>query len=176
MNVAYKQLYMETIYFNSTPCHTYGKLPKVGDKAPEFSLTTPQLANVSLADYAGKKVVLNIFPSLDTPVCQASVRRFNQEASSLKDTVVLCISMDLPFAAARFCSAEGLNDVIPASAFRAPKFGEEYGVQIVDGPLAGLLARAVVIVDKDGTVAYADINSEITEEPHYKEALDVLKL
>lgn len=166
---------METVYFSGNECHTGGNLPKVGDKAPDFKLVTPELKDVSLETFKGKRVVLNIFPSLDTPVCAAGVRRFNQEASSLADTVVLCVSMDLPFAAGRFCEAEGLRDVIPASAFRSPTFAKDYGVQLVDGPLAGLLTRAVIIIDKDGKVRYVDLVDEITHEPRYDEALDVLQ-
>lgn len=165
---------METVYFSGNECHTGGNLPKVGDKAPDFKLVTPELKDVSLETFKGKRVILNIFPSLDTPVCAAGVRRFNQEASSLADTVVLCVSMDLPFAAGRFCEAEGLRDVIPASAFRSPAFAKDYGVQLVDGPLAGLLTRAVIIIDKDGKVRYVDLVDEITHEPRYDEALDVL--
>lgn len=166
---------METVYFSGNECHTGGNLPKVGDKAPDFKLVTPELKDVSLETFKGKRVVLNIFPSLDTPVCAAGVRRFNQEASSLADTVVLCVSMDLPFAAGRFCEAEGLRDVIPASAFRSPAFAKDYGVQLVDGPLAGLLTRAVIIIDKDCKVRYVDLVDEITHEPRYDEALDVLQ-
>lgn len=166
---------METVYFKGNPCHTAGKLPQAGTKAPCFTLVTPELAEVRCSDYKGKRIVLNIFPSLDTPVCAASVRRFNQEASSLPDTVVLCVSMDLPFAAGRFCEAEGLKNVIPASAFRSPRFAEDYGVELVDGPLAGLLTRAVIIIGADGTVEYVDLVNEITEEPHYDEALEVLR-
>ena len=166
---------METIYFKGTPCHTAGTLPKVGEKAPGFTLITPELKEISDMDFQGKRVVLNIFPSLDTPVCAASVRRFNQEASSLDNTVVLCVSMDLPFAAGRFCEAEGLKDVIPASAFRYPDFAQKYGVEMVDGPLAGLLARAVVILDGNRNVEYVELVQEVTEEPHYDEALEVLR-
>lgn len=166
---------METIYFNGTPCHTYGSIPAVGEKAPCFNLVTPQLEEVRCSDFEGKRIVLNIFPSLDTPVCQASVRKFNAEASSLPNTVVLCVSMDLPFAAGRFCSAEGLTDVIPASAFRSPMFSEKYGLQIVDGPLAGLLARAVIVIDENRNIIYSDLVEEITHEPDYAGALSVLK-
>lgn len=166
---------METVYFKGTPCHTAGKLPKVGDKAPCFTLVTPALADVHCSDYKGKRLVLNVFPSLDTPVCAASVRRFNQEASTLPDTVVLCVSMDLPFASGRFCEAEGLKNVVPASAFRSPRFAEDYGLELVDGPLAGLLTRAVIIIGTDGKVEYVDLVNEITEEPKYDEALDVLR-
>ncbi|WP_300954556.1 thiol peroxidase [Paramuribaculum intestinale] len=166
---------METIYFKGEPCHTYGSLPKVGEKAPCFTLVTPELKEVHCTDFKGRKVVLNIFPSLDTPVCATSVRRFNQEAASLENTAVLCVSMDLPFAAGRFCSAEGITDVTAASAFRSPSFIEQYGVGIVDGPLAGLLARAVIVIDEDQNVVYADLVNEITNEPNYAEALDVLR-
>lgn len=166
---------METIYLQGNPCHTYGELPVVGSKAPAFNLAGKDLEEITLNEYKGKRVVLNIFPSLDTAVCAASVRRFNQEASKLQDTVVLCVSMDLPFAMNRFCTVEGLDNVVPASAFRAPQFGQDYGVQIVDGPLAGLLARAVIIVDKDGTVVYRDLVNEITNEPDYTGAIRVLE-
>lgn len=166
---------METIYFKGEPCHTYGSLPKVGEKAPCFTLVTPELKEVHCTDFKGRKVVLNIFPSLDTPVCATSVRRFNQEAASLENTAVLCVSMDLPFAAGRFCSAEGITDVTAASAFRSPSFIEQYGVGIVDGPLAGLLARAVIVIDEDQNVVYANLVNEITNEPNYAEALDVLR-
>ncbi len=166
---------METVYFKGEPCHTSGNVPEVGTKAPCFTLVTPALKEISCADFKGKRVVLNVFPSLDTPVCAASVRRFNQEASTLSDTVVLCVSMDLPFAAGRFCEAEGLKDVIPASAFRSPSFAEKYGLELVDGPLAGLLTRAVIILDGDRNVIYTELVNEITEEPHYNEALEVLR-
>ena len=165
---------METIYFKEHECHTYGSLPAVGQKAPDFKLVTPDLKEVKNADYIGKRVVLNIFPSLDTPVCAASVRRFNQEMSKLENTEVLCVSMDLPFAAGRFCVAEGLERGTPASAFRSPEFVKNYGVQIVDGPLAGLLARAVVVIDSNGKVIYSDLVRNITEEPHYAEVVGVI--
>lgn len=166
---------METLYFNGQECHTYGTIPSVGQTAPSFNLTGADLSPVKLENYAGKNVVLNIFPSLDTAVCARSVRKFNEEASTLEDTVVLCISMDLPFAMARFCTLEGLKDVVPASAFRSPEFSKEYGVQIVDGPLAGLLARVVLIVGKDGKITFRDVVSEITHEPDYEAAMNVLK-
>lgn len=166
---------METVYFKGTPCHTYGKMPQVGDDAPCFNLVTPGLKDVKCSDFEGKRVVLNIFPSLDTPVCAASVRKFNQEASSLDNTVVLCVSMDLPFAAGRFCEVEGLKNVIPASAFRSPMFAEKYGLTLIDGPLAGLLARAVIVIDSDRKIVYRELVDEITDEPKYEEALEVLK-
>lgn len=165
---------METIYFKGTPCHTYGTLPEVGEKAPCFNLVTPELKEIHCADFTGKTVVLNVFPSLDTPVCAASVRRFNEEAVRLTNVTVLCVSMDLPFAAGRFCTAEGITGVTPASAFRSPMFAERYGLQIVDGPLAGLLARAVIILDGNRNVRYVDLVSEITDEPDYAAAIDVI--
>lgn len=165
---------METVYFQGTPVHTYGNVPEVGSKAPDFKLVTKDLKEITLADFAGRKLVLNVFPSLDTPVCAASVRRFNQEASKLKDVAVVCVSMDLPFAMARFCTIEGLDNVVAASAFRSPEFSHDYGLQITDGPLAGLLARCVLIVDENGKVTYRDLVSEITHEPDYDTALRVL--
>ena len=166
---------METVYFKGTPCHTYGEIPAVGDKAPCFNLVTKDLAEIRCTDFKDKRVVLNVFPSLDTDGCAASVRRFNQEAARLDNTVVVCVSMDLPFAAQRFCSANGIEDVVVASAFRSPMFGQKYGLQLVDGPLAGLLARAVIVLDENHTVIYADLVDEITHEPKYDEALAVLK-
>jgi len=166
---------METVYFQGKPCHTYGTLPRVGEKAPCFTLVRPDLSEVHCSDFTGKRVVLNIFPSLDTPVCATSVRRFNEKVSDLKDTVVLCVSMDLPFAAERFCSAEGLDKIIPASAFRAPMFAQKYGVQIVDGPLAGLLTRSVVVIDEHRHVIYSQLVEEITEEPDYRGVINILK-
>lgn len=166
---------METIYLNGTPCHTYGSIPAVGDKAPCFNLVGADLNEIKCTDYEGKRIVLNIFPSLDTAVCQMSVRRFNQEAASLDNTVVLCVSMDLPFAAKRFCTAEGIENVTAASAFRSPMFSEKYGLQIVDGPLAGLLARAVIIIDENRNIIYSDLVEEITHEPDYAGALSVLR-
>ncbi len=166
---------METIYFKGEPCHTYGEVPVVGSKAPCFNLTGKGLNEISCFDFKDKRIVLNVFPSLDTPVCAASVRRFNKEASELPGTVVVCVSMDLPFAMNRFCTAEGLDNVVVASAFRSPGFAQDYGLQIVDGPLAGLLARCVLILEKDRTVIYRDLVNEITMEPDYAAALHMLK-
>lgn len=166
---------MQTIFFQGTPCHTYGNIPAVGTKAPAFILAGKDLNEVKLSDFEGKRVVLNIFPSLDTPVCATSVRRFNKEVTELDNTVVVCISMDLPFAMGRFCTTEGLDNVVVASAFRSPIFVEQYGMQIVDGPLAGLLARAVIVLDKDHKVIFSDLVEEITNEPDYKGAISVLK-
>lgn len=165
---------METLYFNGTPCHTYGQIPVAGEKAPDFKLTDKNLNEISLADYKGKRIVLNVFPSLDTAVCAMSVRKFNKMSSELENTVVLCVSMDLPFAMSRFCSVEGLDGVIAASAFRSPDFVKNYGLEIVDGPLKGLLARAVLIIGTEGDIIYSDVVSEITNEPDYKGAKFVL--
>ena len=166
---------METIYFKGTPCHTYGNIPAVGTKAPCFNLVTKDLTDIRCNDFPGKRIVLNIFPSLDTPVCAASVRRFNQEAAGLTDTAVVCVAMDLPFAQGRFCSAEGIENVIVASAFRSPTFSQQFGLQIVDGPLAGLLARAVIVLDENHKVIFSDLVEEITNEPDYEGAISVLK-
>lgn len=165
---------METVYFQGNACHTYGSLPNVGDKAPEFSLVATDLKNVTLEDFKGKNIVLNIFPSLDTAVCALSVRRFNEMAAAKDDSVVLCVSMDLPFASKRFTDAEGIKNVYPASAFRSPEFSKDYGVQLVDGPLKGLLTRAVIIIDKNGKVIYRELVDEITHEPDYDAALKML--
>lgn len=165
---------METVYFKGNPCHTYGSVPKVGEEAPCFHLAGANLAQVQCGDFKGKRVVINIFPSLDTEVCARSVRRFNEEAAKLDDTVVICVSMDLPFAMSRFCTLEGINNVIFASAFRSPLFGQKFGVQLCDGPLAGLLTRAVIVIDQDRKVAYRDLVNEITDEPNYDGALAVL--
>ncbi len=154
--------------------HTTGNLPAVGAAAPAFAVTGADLAPVGLDKFAGKRVVLNIFPSLDTDVCAASVRRFNSEASQLKDTVVLCVSMDLPFAMKRFCTTEGLSNVVTGSDFRDGAFGRAYGVRIADGPLAGLLARSVVVVDAGGKVIHSQLVPETVQEPDYAAALAVL--
>ena len=166
---------MSTVYFKSTPVEVYGQLPVVGSMAPEFHLTSNSLTDISLADFPGKRVVLNIFPSLDTDVCAASVRRFNQEATKIDNVAVVCVSMDLPFAMSRFCTINGIENVVPASAFRSPEFAKDYGVMMVDGPLKGLLARAVVVLDEDGRVLYTQLVEEITNEPDYNAVTDVLK-
>lgn len=165
---------METVYIQGTPCHTNGTLPLVGETAPCFTLVDQDMKEIRCNDFAGRKVVLNIFPSLDTPVCAASVRRFNQAAAELPDVTVICVSMDLPFAAKRFCTAEGINNVIVASAFRSPLFRQKYGLEMVDGPLAGLLARAVLIYDSDLKIIYRQLVDEISFEPDYRAALDAL--
>ncbi|MBD5177491.1 MAG: thiol peroxidase [Bacteroidales bacterium] len=166
---------METIYFKGEPVHTYGMIPAVGTKAPCFNLVSKDLKEIRCTDYEGKRVVLNVFPSLDTPVCAASVRRFNQEAAALDNTAVINVSMDLPFAMSRFCVTEGIENVEAASAFRSPMFGQQYGLQMVDGPLAGLLARAVIVLDENHNVIFSDLVEEITHEPDYEGAISVLK-
>ncbi len=165
---------MATIALKGNPIHTCGCLPAVGSKAPDFKLTKGDLSDVSLKEFAGKRKVLNIVPSLDTGVCAASARRFNQEASKLKNAVVLTVSCDLPFAQSRFCSAEGITGVVTLSELRERKFGEDYGVRIVDGPLAGLLSRAIVILDEKDRVVYTQQVPEITIEPDYEKALAAL--
>ncbi|MEG3641049.1 thiol peroxidase [Magnetococcus sp. PR-3] len=166
---------MAQITLKGNPINTNGDLPSVGSDAPDFVLTGTDLAEVSLKNYAGKKVVLNIFPSLDTPVCAASVRQFNGNVDKMDNTVVLCISRDLPFAHKRFCETEGLESVAGMSEMRVVEFGEAYGVRIVDGPLAGLCARAVVIIDENGKVVYSQQVPEIVEEPNYEAAMAALK-
>ncbi len=166
---------MTEITLKGNPIHTLGTLPEKGSIAPDFTLIKTDLSEAKLSDYKGQKVVLNIFPSLDTPTCAASVRHFNAAASSLENTVVLCISKDLPFAQARFCGAEGLDKVITLSDFRDGSFGKAYQVEIVDGPLAVLESRAVVILDEEGTVIYTQQVPEIVDEPDYDSALAALK-
>lgn len=166
---------MGHITLRGNPIDTSGDLPARGSPAPAFTLVKTDLTEVSLRDMEGRRVVLNIFPSLDTPTCAMSVRTFNQEASGLRNTVVLCVSADLPFAMSRFCGAEGLANVIAASVFRAPEFGRDYGVLITTGPLAGLLSRAVVVIDEAGKVVYTEQVPEIADEPDYAAALAALK-
>jgi thiol peroxidase len=166
---------MAKISFKGNPINTAGSLPGVGTAAPDFSVIKTDLAPISLGELKGKKVVLNIFPSIDTSVCANSVRRFNAEASKFPDTVVLCISKDLPFAQKRFCAAEGLENVIPASEYRDSSFSGAYKVAIVDGPLQGLFSRAIVVVDEKGIIAYTEQVPEIAQEPDYEKALAALK-
>jgi thioredoxin-dependent peroxiredoxin len=162
---------MAQITLKGNPISTIGNLPAVNMSAPAFSLTKTDLSECSLKDFKGKTIVLNIFPSIDTPVCAASVRRFNEAVSSLDNTVVLCISADLPFAHKRFCEGDGLKNVIPLSTFRSQTFGTDYGVTITNGPLTGLLARAIVIVNTNGTVIYTELVPEIAQEPDYSKVL-----
>ncbi len=165
---------MAQVTFKGNPVAVSGSIPKVGAAAPAFRLAGGDLADVTLPDYAGRNVILNIFPSIDTPVCAVSVRQFNALAGKVADTVVLCVSVDLPFAQGRFCGAEGLTNVKPVSAFRSPSFGKDYGVLLSEGPLAGLFARAVVIIGKNGKVVYTQLVPEIAQEPDYQAALKVL--
>ncbi len=165
---------MATVTLKGNAIETSGNLPPIGTKAPEFKLTATDLSTKSLGDFAGHKVVLNIFPSIDTGTCAASVRQFNQEASELDNTKVLCISHDLPFAHARFCGAEGLNDVISLSDYKDGSFGKSYGVNFINGPLVALLSRSVVVIDEDGVIKYTEQVGETAEEPNYKAALEAL--
>ena len=162
---------MAITHLKGTEVHTNGELPAVGSKAPDFKLVAGDLSEKSLADFAGRKKILNIVPSLDTPVCAASARHFNEDASSLDNTVVLVISADLPFAQGRFCSTEGLDNVVPLSMMRDRNFAKDYGVLLVDGPLAGICARAVVVLDENDTVVHTQLVGEITTEPDYVAAL-----
>lgn len=166
---------METVYFKGEPCHTCGTMPTIGETAPCYHLSGVDLSKVLCTDFIGKKVVLNIFPSLDTEVCARSVRNFNKRAADHADTVVICVSVDLPFAMSRFCTMEGIKNVVFGSAFRSPLFGQKYGVQLVDGPLAGLLARAVIVLDENRRVIYRELVEEITNEPDYEAALTALR-
>jgi thiol peroxidase len=165
---------MATVTLQGNPIHTNGELPGVGASAPDFQLVDGKLNDVQLANYSGKKKLLNIVPSLDTPTCATSTRKFNERAIDMKDTVVLVVSADLPFAQGRFCSTEGLDNVIPLSMMRNRNFARDYGVLIVDGPLAGITARAVVIVDENDKVLYTQLVPEIGDEPDYDAALAAL--
>lgn len=166
---------MSTISLGGNPAHTSGELPAVGADAPQFTLVKGDLSTLSNSDLAGKKVVLNIFPSVDTAVCAASVRKFNVAASDLDNTVVVCVSADLPFAQGRFCGAEGLTNVVTASVFRSPEFGADYGVTLTDTKLQGLLARAVVVLDEAGKVVHTELVAEIATEPNYDAAIAALQ-
>ncbi|ABE49508.1 thiol peroxidase [Methylobacillus flagellatus] len=166
---------MATVTLKGNPVQIGGNLPQKGETAPDFQLADAKRNLVSLADFAGKRKVLNIFPSIDTPTCATSVRTFNKQASGLANTVVLCISADLPFAQSRFCGAEGLENVITLSTFRdTAKFSKDYGVQILDSSLAGLTARAVVVLDENNQVLHSELVAEIANEPNYDAALAAL--
>ncbi|AZA60481.1 MULTISPECIES: thiol peroxidase [Chryseobacterium] len=165
---------MSTITFKGNPINTIGNLPEVGKDAQEFTMVSGDLSEKNLADYTGKRVVLNIFPSIDTGICAASARKFNEEASNLDNTVVINVSRDLPFALSRFCAAEGLNNVETLSDFRG-NFGEDYGVTLSDSPLKGLLSRAVVVLDEKAKVIYTEQVPEIGQEPNYEAAIASLK-
>ncbi|MDG4596238.1 MAG: thiol peroxidase [Candidatus Contendobacter sp.] len=166
---------MATLTFKGNPIHTNGDLPTVGAIAPDFKLVTTSLGDVTLADFVGKKKLLNIVPSLDTPVCALSTRKFNEHAKAHPDTVILIISADLPFAQKRFCGNEGLNNVVTLSMMRSRKFAKDYGVLLEDGPLAGLTARAVVVLDENNVVRHVELVPEIAQEPDYEAALATLK-
>lgn len=165
---------MSQITLKGNTVNTIGNLPEVGSQAKDFKLVATDLSVKSLADFKGSKLVLNIFPSIDTGTCATSVRKFNEKAASLENTKVLCISRDLPFAQNRFCGAEGLENVVNLSDFKDASFGNEYGLTIVDGPLTGLHSRVVIILDENGTVKYTEQVSEIVDEPNYESALAVL--
>jgi thioredoxin-dependent peroxiredoxin len=165
---------MSQITLKGNACQTCGELPAIGTITPEFKLTKSDLQDVSLKNYQGKKIILNIFPSVDTPVCATSVRTFTKEANSLNNVVVLHISADLPFAQKRFCGAEGIENAETLSCFRS-SFAEEYGVEIIDGPLRGLCARAIVVVDESHKVLYTELVPEIAQEANYEAALNSVK-
>ncbi|WP_413512141.1 thiol peroxidase [Myroides odoratus] len=165
---------MATVTLKNNPFHTLGELPSVQTVAPNFELVATDLSTKKLSDFAGKKVVLNIFPSIDTPTCAVSVRTFNQKAAQLANTIVLCISKDLPFAQTRFCGAEGIENVILLSDFRDGSFGKAYGLTFVDGPLEGLLSRSIVVIDETGSVVYTEQVAETANEPNYELALAAL--
>ena len=166
---------MAQITLQGNAINTSGELPAIGSKAKEFTLVKTDLLTVSLSDFAGQNLVLNIFPSIDTGTCAASVRKFNEEAANLENTKVLCISRDLPFAQNRFCGAEGIENVVMLSDFRTGDFGKDYGLQFADGPLAGLESRSIVVINNEGTVIYTEQVAETTEEPNYEPALASLK-
>ena len=165
---------MTTVTLKGHALEIAGSLPAIGSQAPAFTLVGHDMAPTTLASFAGKKIVLNIFPSIDTPTCAASVRKFNEMASQHADTVVLCISADLPFAHARFCGAEGLENVKTLSTFRSPEFAQAYGVKFATGPLVGLTARAVIVLDAQGKVTHTQLVSEVADEPNYEAALAAL--
>lgn len=165
---------MASITLGGNPINTIGNLPKVGSKAPDFQLVKTDLSTATLADFAGSKVVLNIFPSIDTPTCATSVRTFNADASQLENTKVLCISRDLPFAQNRFCGAEGLENVLNLSDFKTGSFGKDYGLEIEDSVLSGLHSRVVIVLDENGIIKYAEQVAEIANEPNYELALAAL--
>jgi thiol peroxidase len=165
---------MATVTLQGNTFNTSGELPAVGSDAPGFHLVDGKLNDVSLADYSGKKVILNIVPSLDTPTCATSTKKFNEKAAGRDDVLVLVVSADLPFAQGRFCSAEGIEDVAPLSMMRTRAFAKDYGVLLTDGPLAGITARAIVVIGEDGKVLYTQLVPEIADEPDYDAALAAL--
>lgn len=165
---------MTTITLRGNEIHTSGELPAIGGKAPDFQLTNKDMQDVSLAEFNGKKKLLSIFPSIDTPVCAMSTKKFNDYAREHDDTVMLMISADLPFAQTRFCGEEGLENVHVLSTMRAPDFHQSYGIEMVDGPLRGLTARAVIVIDENNTILHAEMVPEIGQEPDYEAALKAL--
>ncbi|MFL9843982.1 thiol peroxidase [Flavobacterium rhizosphaerae] len=165
---------MATVNLGGNPIQTSGELPATSTKAPDFTLVKGDLSTASLSDYKGKKIILNIFPSIDTGTCATSVREFNKKAAALDNTVVLCISRDLPFAQNRFCGAEGIENVATLSDFREGKFGKDYGLTVTDGPLQGLHSRVVVVIDEEGNVKYTEQVPDIKDEPDYDKALAAL--
>ncbi len=165
---------MATVTLKGNEINTSGTLPEIGSAAPDFNLTKGDLSNTTLSDYKGKKVVMNIFHSLDTGTCANSVRQFNTEAAELNNTVVLCISRDLPFAMNRFCAAEGIDNVETLSDFKDWNFGKAYGLEYIDGPIQGLLSRAIIVLNEDGNVIHTEQVQETVEEPNYKAALEAL--
>lgn len=165
---------MASITIGGNPTHTNGELPKVGTKAIDFSLVNTELELTHLSDFAGSKLILNIFPSIETGICSTSVRTFNAKASSLENTKVLCISRDLPFTLKKFCGAEGLENVISLSDFRTGAFGKEYGLELIDGVFNGLLSRVIIVIDENGIIKYTEQVPEIGNEPDYESALAAL--
>lgn len=166
---------MATVTLKGNPVNTSGELPKVGERAKDFKLTKPDLSQVGLNDFKGFNLVLNIFPSIDTSTCATSVRTFNKEAAKLNNTKVLCISRDLPFAQARFCGAEGIDNVETLSDYASGQFGKDYGLEITDSPLVALHSRAIVVINNEGTVIYTEQVPEIVDEPNYEKAIEALK-
>lgn len=170
-SVKVKTAKCETVICRGLNVHTSGRMVKVGKSAPDFDAVGTDQNEVRLSSYHGKRVILNVFPSLDTPTCALSVRRFNERAAALHNTVVLCVSMDLPFAQSRFCATEGLKNVVPLSLFRSRLFARNYGLRLTDGPLEGLMARAVIVIDAKGVVRYTELVGDISHEPDYDAAL-----
>ncbi len=162
---------MAKITLKGNPVHTYSSLPPVGSVAPDFLIVKTDFTEVKLTDFRGQKVILNIFPSVDTSTCAASERRFNQVAGDLENTVIISVSMDLPYALRRFCAAEGIEEVIPGSVFRSPEFGKNYGVMMTDGYMKGLMSRSIVVINEQGKILYTQQVPEINHEPDYDEAL-----
>lgn len=165
---------MASVLFGGNPVNTNGELPKIGTKTPDFKLIKTDLSIVSLSDFAGTKIILNVFPSIDTSTCATSVRKFNADASQLENTKVLCISRDLPFAQKRFCGAEGLENVINLSDFNTGNFGKDYGLEFIEGPFTGLHSRAVIVIDENGIVKYTEQVPDISNEPNYEAAIAAL--